>query len=347
MAASPLQDTRQVLAITLVLCVILGLVACSCVAIFVYAKKTRDDDDQALRSKMTAIEKAQQQLANDVSDLSQMLTGVTSDMADATSQHASSHVLLNASLGALTASGVNEQQPIVIVHEYRVAVHGGVENACESCPSASSTQPSEPVNYHRDGDVNIVDITGFASGCRLEYIGRVEGFPIGQHDWEGRTVPESTGMARLHARLERHAAGGRLNWLILIGRADRVPLGNELREKYGSNVGLAQARATWVSQQLVDTGTSAATRTPILLSAGPLNVPPKRCKNADYDCDAKHREKDRSVEVFACLEAIDGDLDHKHPDIGSRVPQTRNQPATKHLHAHLPGAPLVQSIARS
>ena len=312
--ASLFRHTSQNYSITVVLCVILGLIASSFVAIFTSKADSSARDVQALRSRVAATEEVQQQLEIDVSDLRQTLTRATAGIVDTASQHAFSHELLNASLWALTVSCTNAPQPIPIVHDHRGSTDASDGNDCESRRSVGTAEGNQPDNYHWEGDIKLVDGAGLGRGCRLEYIDRVKGFPVGKHDWDGETVPESTGIARLHATLEDHAAARRLNSLILIGRADRVPLGNELRERYGSNAGLAQARATWLSQELRNTvGESSATRRPILLSAGPLHVPPRTCNNADDDCDAKHRERDRSVEVFACLEPQAEDMEPKAP----------------------------------
>ena len=83
---------------------------------------------------------------------------------------------------------------------------------------------------------------------------------------------------------------------LLIGRTDITPLRQEKRGVYGSNNGLAQARAKWVRNELgknlEDKEQEEALGRAILLSAGPLHVG----KNVS-DCD---RALDRSVEVYAC-----------------------------------------------
>lgn len=85
-----------------------------------------------------------------------------------------------------------------------------------------------------------------------------------------------------------------LQHLILIGRTDITPLKKGKREFYGSNNGLAQARAKWV---LVELKKELKKKLPewkgdiekdaLLLSAGPLHV-------------GEANENDRSVEVWTC-----------------------------------------------
>ena len=95
---------------------------------------------------------------------------------------------------------------------------------------------------------------------------------------------------------------GTLQQLMLIGRVDITQLDEDQRKYYGSNNGLAQARAKWVLDELVEkwelnnTEKAAALRErTILLSAGPLHV-----GQGEEDPTDTNRAKDRSVEVWAC-----------------------------------------------
>lgn len=97
---------------------------------------------------------------------------------------------------------------------------------------------------------------------------------------------------------------GTLQQLMLIGRVDITPLNDETRRRYGSNNGLAQARAKRVWDGLVEKWKldepekldepkkKALLERTILLSAGPLHV--------GKDVEDTDRAKDRSVEVWAC-----------------------------------------------
>ena len=82
--------------------------------------------------------------------------------------------------------------------------------------------------------------------------------------------------------------------LLLIGRVDITQLTDEKRKPYGSNSGLAQARAKWILEKLkkrFPEHQSTLERT-ILLSAGPLHT--------GEEATEINRAKDRSVEVWAC-----------------------------------------------
>lgn len=92
--------------------------------------------------------------------------------------------------------------------------------------------------------------------------------------------------------------------LMLVGRADITPLSENQRKYYGSNNGLAQSRAKWVRDQLVEKlkwklgepEKKALRERTILLSAGPLHVG----QGGEDPTEIKNRAKDRSVEVWAC-----------------------------------------------
>ena len=295
MVASPSRDVSRNTAIVLVVFVILALIASSGVAVLVRDESALAARVRVLDSKVIAIGTAQEQIESEVSDVRQTLTDATAALVYAASGYSATHELLNAMLWTLVANRPSDPNQITIVHNH-ARQRNRTGYGCESCPSAYTGGHDQPGNYHWQGDVNFVNATGLTHGCRLKLIGRVEGFPVGKDRWK----KGNPSMAQLKKHVAAHAAGGRLDALILIGRADRVPLGGELSGKYGSNAGLAQARAKWVSRELRHAA-RVGMPTAILLSAGPLNVPAKNCDTGDDDCDAKYREKDRSVEVFACL----------------------------------------------
>ena len=99
-------------------------------------------------------------------------------------------------------------------------------------------------------------------------------------------IPEQVILAR-HSLFE----AGTPQQLMLIGRVDITQLNEQKRELYGSNNGLAQARAKWVWDKLVEKlnkpEKDALRERTILLSAGPLHV-------------GKKVPEDRSVEVWVC-----------------------------------------------
>ena len=99
-------------------------------------------------------------------------------------------------------------------------------------------------------------------------------------------------LAALEEKLSRKFQAHTLQQLMLIGRADIKPLRGQKLRDYGSNSGLAQARAKWVWKSLERKVKIDPDRV-ILLSAGPLHI-------GSEAKDPKNRERDRSVEVYAC-----------------------------------------------
>ena len=97
---------------------------------------------------------------------------------------------------------------------------------------------------------------------------------------------------------------GTLQQLMLIGRVDIIQLNEDQRKYYGSNNGLAQARAKWVWENLVKElngpEKDALPKRPIFLSAGPLHVGTANEDEDTDDKDKKKRQLDRSVEIYAC-----------------------------------------------
>ena len=166
--------------------------------------------------------------------------------------------------------------------------------------------------------------TADANPCRLRKLATIRGFPVANHvptalacKGTGSENAAVSGLdnkdcpcRRVAASVLNQLSGRPLSHLIFVGRADRMPFADV---SYGGNRGLAQARAKWVHSCLRDEllGRAADSaegerivealenRT-LLLSAGPLEVPAP-C-TAGEDCDTVARCKDRSVDVFACLE---------------------------------------------
>ena len=123
-------------------------------------------------------------------------------------------------------------------------------------------------------------------------------FRTGQH--EIQEEKDKDAKERLNRLIEDKPFLSKANMfhqLMLIGRVDITQLNEQKREDYGSNNGLAQARAKRVLDELAKKWASNGTekalleRT-ILLSAGPLHV--------GKDVADTDRAKDRSVEVWVC-----------------------------------------------
>ena len=134
-----------------------------------------------------------------------------------------------------------------------------------------------------------------ASGWRK--VATIGPFPIGDHDQLEETARECQNQLIPPDQFGNETNGRFTDrQLLLIGRVDITQLSEQARKDYGSDSGLAQARAKWVRDKLVErsqnTEQKEALRRAILLSAGPLHVG----ENVS-DCD---RALDRSVEVWAC-----------------------------------------------
>ena len=134
-----------------------------------------------------------------------------------------------------------------------------------------------------------------ASGWRK--VATIGPFPIGDHDQLEETARECQNQLIPPDQFGNETNGRFTDrQLLLIGRVDITQLSEQARKDYGSDSGLAQARAKWVRDKLVErsqnTEQKEALRRAILLSAGPLHVG----ENVS-NCD---RALDRSVEVWAC-----------------------------------------------
>ena len=118
-------------------------------------------------------------------------------------------------------------------------------------------------------------------------------FPEDEHeleqDFDGRKKLED-----LFAEMKQKFVESKTLQLLLIGRSHAKPPCKKVLALYGSNNGLAQARAKWVLDELkgrFPERQGDLERT-ILLSAGPLYV--------RGEATPKNRAKDRSVEVWTC-----------------------------------------------
>ena len=134
-----------------------------------------------------------------------------------------------------------------------------------------------------------------ASGWKkVETIGP---FPIGDHDQLEKTAQECQNQLLTPDQFVNKMDGYfTTQQPILIGRVDITQLSDQARKDYGSDSGLAQARAKWVRDELIknfkDKEQKDALKRAILLSAGPLHV-----RGNASDCN---RALDRSVEAWAC-----------------------------------------------
>lgn len=179
--------------------------------------------------------------------------------------------------------------------------------------------------------VNVRAGDSSTGACRWVRLHRITGFPPADHrlltvegeEAEGEEMDckpvasdskkkltaegEETACRRVASDFRRKLNGRRLDGLVLIGRADRMPFSNA---QYGGNRGLAQARAKWVHDCLLSEPSAASTANgckhvrdvlkngTALVTGGPLHVP--AC-TVDQKCDEDARCRDRSVDLFACL----------------------------------------------
>jgi hypothetical protein len=130
----------------------------------------------------------------------------------------------------------------------------------------------------------------------FELLGEVTGFPL------AKERPNGDGAARSIAAIRRKwcsaRVSGREGVLLVIGSTDRIPLGPSLSRRFDSNVGLAQARATAVSDLLFPEGRPKAI---IALAAGPSRTPD------DFDPRTSAGYKsDRKVNVWALWQPTGG-----------------------------------------
>lgn len=116
-------------------------------------------------------------------------------------------------------------------------------------------------------------------------------FEQGKHHLEDpSSIPGTLG--RRIAKASSWLEGRVPSQLVLVGRVDVAALAD--LTVYGSDMGLAQARATWVRDRLLDLANPDAKSSlddAILLSSGPLHV------DDDSECN---RRNDRVVEIWSC-----------------------------------------------
>ena len=203
-------------------------------------------------------------------------------------------------------------------YECEKALNAGTDSKGQNGPKASAAQHQADAPECEKGRPFIVPTANIASlefnpenkeiyiplegqkhcGPGWEKVATIGPFPIGEHDkltpkkFESELV---TPYQLIHARRSLFEAGTPRQ-LMLIGRVDITQLNDQKREDYGSNNGLAQARAKWVWEKLVkklDKPEKDALRErTIFLSAGPLHV--------GKNVEETNRAKDRSVEVWVC-----------------------------------------------
>ncbi len=143
-----------------------------------------------------------------------------------------------------------------------------------------------------------LNVVGVQNHCvsSLEKVATIGPFSQGKHEPDSETSATLTQhIDDMNSHFERKVP----QHLMLVGRVDITPLSEERRKFYGSDSGLAQARAKWVRDELVKKAQGKeqkdALKRALLLSAGPLHV-----GTDGKDVPPDKRALDRSVEVWAC-----------------------------------------------
>jgi hypothetical protein len=133
-----------------------------------------------------------------------------------------------------------------------------------------------------------------------EPVGIVGPFPskypfIGSDDHH---VPEAkAAVMSLRQLLERQPLRDQAPLVLLIGSADKKPLRGRLRLQFDSNVGLAQARAEWVRDQLVaDSPEIVGKLRFLVLTSGP--------RGTAVNTSPEQLERDRSVQAWVLYGAF-------------------------------------------
>jgi hypothetical protein len=99
----------------------------------------------------------------------------------------------------------------------------------------------------------------------FDYVGRIGPFQLGS---ENVLEPGAQGPEGVTAELNVRGRSGEVAQIVLIGSVDKFALANRARAHYGSNVGLARARAEWAATRLLEGMVQRAPH--VILTSGPL-----------------------------------------------------------------------------
>jgi len=127
-----------------------------------------------------------------------------------------------------------------------------------------------------------------SKGFRVKKFDEIGPFPIGDHKLYGYTKEKM--MIKIR-RLKKELNNNEVYFIFLIGKSDKIPLGKNIREVYGSNIGLAQARANWVKRLIKKNLPKNNLKIPLIaIGTGPDMV--------GVNIDKDKLAKDRSVEIY-------------------------------------------------
>jgi len=149
-------------------------------------------------------------------------------------------------------------------------------------PGADSSGPSSPGNL----------------ASRLVHVASVGPFPEAQH-----VAADTLVVAALDA-LERLISPAEAGFILVVGHVDPRPLGAAARGIYGTDTGLAQARANWVRARLLDlAGANLPADRVLALPAGPAStgVPaaPAQPTGTGAAAAPARSPGDRCVDIYA------------------------------------------------
>jgi hypothetical protein len=129
----------------------------------------------------------------------------------------------------------------------------------------------------------------------FEHLATVGPFPSGGHVGDEMLV--RAGLTGDLTRINDWAEANELGFLLLVGRSDRVPLGGNATARYGSNSGLAQARAMWVRGLLLEMASASLDSSRVIvLSSGP--------RSAGRPLPPPPTVGDRTVDIYACWASL-------------------------------------------
>lgn len=138
-------------------------------------------------------------------------------------------------------------------------------------------------------ELNLFINTSGGAGFQMESIGTIYPFPTAGHEPDDPVL--NTRLKAVVSAASQRFSRNELKCLMLVGRTDKRELLPEPRRMYGSNDGLAEARARWVKDRL---SAELGGLHSIVLTSGPMNI--------GVQVSPDKMASDRSVEVYMCGE---------------------------------------------
>ncbi len=129
-----------------------------------------------------------------------------------------------------------------------------------------------------------------SGSVRMARVGRVGPFAPGGDTLDARAL------APVRSAIAALGGGGRIVFVLLVGRSDKQMLTHDALRRYGSNLGLAQARAQWVRGELLR-------RPPARLDGEQVLALPGGPRHVGRTPAADALAEDRAVDVYVCYAA--------------------------------------------